>query len=158
MSSFQFETASVEERNAKCAEFMPASDINPICGYYLTWRGKMWQRLAVKSIDEAQSWLNIAKLNKHNWNQLLPEHPWHLRSEIGVSEFHHRVRYSDTPAGAWMLIEELDRRGFSVLLRRRDGKTELDAVCKVTNVSISAKGDDFPKLTAKLFLEIMAFA
>jgi len=107
---------------------MPPSEINPLRSYYLTKDGKLWQRLAVHTLYEAKKWLEFAKSKITYWEKLMPELEWKRRSIVGVTEHLYHVRYSDTPGGAWNLIEELTAKDWTVSVTATAQSTTVSAI------------------------------
>jgi hypothetical protein len=105
--------ASTAERNALCAQFLPPSQTNPLRSWHLAVGEKVNGRLAVKDLAEAATWLRIATCSKRNWRRVagLPDEQ---REHARVHEEVHHVRYTDTPAGAWMLMEHMHAQGWTI--------------------------------------------
>lgn len=146
-----YDAATPEERNAACAAYMPASDVNPIRSWWVTLDGVLWSRLAVRSKDEADSWLRIASMSRHNWERVMTEWPWSLRSSVGVAEHHHHVRYTDTPGGAWDLLEQMVSESWEVAVTCTGSFTTVTAV--KGSRQLSAVSDQaMPVLAGAVFL------
>jgi len=116
--------STAQERNAACGALMPKSATNPLSRWGLAYNGKPFGQipLPIPNRDNAEAWLNTAKSSKKRWSELVGETfpggcPWVLRHDVGVIEVTWHVRYSDTPGGAWMLVEQLVGDGFAVTVR-----------------------------------------
>jgi hypothetical protein len=96
------------QRNWLIGEMMKAE---PLRDYCLRRDGKTIGRLAVKSAEEAESWLRIANMSLTNWVKLMPEVPYECRAEVTIHVDSWHIRYSDTPGGGWEVIEWLRKRG-----------------------------------------------
>lgn len=142
VTRLEWSKATNIERNAACAAFMPASEINPIRSYYLTKEGKLWQRLAVKNLAEAKQWLAFAKGNFTRWEKIMPEMTWTDRNLVDVAEDTHHVRYSDTPGGAWMLIEELASKGWTVSVVTTGHSSGVSAILKSAHHHVIGKMEE----------------
>jgi hypothetical protein len=110
--SIKWNESTPEQRNAACAQFMPPSEVNPIVSWWLYCDGKAGYQLRVLTKQEAEDGLRMIKASPETWADCtgFPE-PYRAGAEI--REIHRHVRYSDTPGGAWMLIEQLNVKGWT---------------------------------------------
>lgn len=120
MKTLNWNELTSEQRNAECSRFMPASDVNPIRQWWLTFDGQWYQRLPLKeqTRDAAEKWLASAKESKVTWDYIFEalHFPWSFRNRVAVKEQTWHVRYSDTPGGAWELVEQMNQQGWTFSL------------------------------------------
>jgi hypothetical protein len=140
---------SAEERDALCAKYMPASVVNPLRQWWLTLEGKYWCRLMVENEEEASRWLAKANESKQNWDKLIEDWPWVLREEVGIKEQTWHVRYSTTPGGAWDLLEDLKKKGWTVQIILTPERISLSIIKDVQHIRL---GNTLSEPAAFLYL------
>lgn len=113
-SEFNWDGATVETRNEACGQFMPPSEVNPMRSYLVSAPTRRPVKLALHSREEAEAWLRIAAGSEETWKRVMPEWPAPLRKMAKIEEQHYYPRYTDTPGGAWVLVEELVNRNLTV--------------------------------------------
>jgi hypothetical protein len=122
--------STVAQRNAACAQFMPKSSVNPIRQFDLVYKIPEVDAVVMgtiplqkPTIEAATAWLKEAKSSPFKWAAMVGEKPssggvsWKLREYVSVQERTWHVRYSDTPGGAWNLVEKLVVEGYAVTVR-----------------------------------------
>lgn len=134
-----------DQRNEACARFMPASDVNPMRNWWLYADGKWGYPLSVKNQQEADQALALLTKDDATWVEYT-NYPAKYRASAEVREVQHHVRYSNTPGGAWMLVQQLCADGWSVAI---------DTDAKDTQV-IASRGGRQHHLSHQSFDEAMA--
>lgn len=144
--------ATLAQRNAACAQFMPKSGINPLRRYDLVYTLPDVDGITIGQIplqqptmEAATKWLEMAKSSRSRWAELVGEDsksggcPWTLRDHVTLVESTWHYRYTDTPGGAWTLVEQLVSEAYDVTVR---------SYCRATSVSIA------PTSQGRFFLEL----
>jgi hypothetical protein len=151
VTRLEWSKATTEARNAACAAFLPASDTNPMRTFYLKAYGKIKNRLLVENLKAAEAWLHAAKASKTNWEKLMPEMLWAERGILEVAEEIYHLRYSDTPGGAWMLIEHLTSKGWTVSVTTTQESSGVSAILGVQHHHVLGK---MSEAVAECFLKV----
>lgn len=146
---FYWDSSSPEQRNALCASYMPQGDLNPIRSWHVQAGGQLI-RLAVQSLAEAEAWLRVATASPRNWERVA-ELPEACRLTARIVEHQRHLRYTDTPAGAWALLEQLMEEGWLVNLRAQKG-TLTALTVKRGEEYHQYPGQDMAELVGKAFL------
>ncbi len=152
MSQKQFNwlAATPEQRDAACAAFMPQSDVNPLKSWALYLDGKYAYDVRALNLESAQKSLASAlKLTPKKWTELT-RFPASLRATAEIRENHHHVRYSDTPGGAWMLIEDLNKHGWTVEIKSRP--SSITVVFTLGGIRKEASGTSMSEVIAQCYL------
>jgi hypothetical protein len=166
-TALNWKSATPEQRNDACACFMPPSEVNPILAWHLLIGQHDMGALACISRKEADTWLSLLQTNRDDFERVMGKYcVWDKRLECQIVEHRRSLRYSDTPGGAWTLIEELKRQGYLIAIAARAGQTAISAerhdkpaiITQSSALSPQSFGfsgpEPFPELAAMLFLTL----
>lgn len=129
-TQLNWKATTPEQRNNACACFMPPSDCNPILSWHLHIGEFDLGALTIQTQREADEFrAQILKLNAQEWeySPLAKYACWDRREACQLVQHRRSLRYSDTPGGAWTLMEELKRQGHMIAIAARAGATFISA-------------------------------
>lgn len=129
-TTLNWKSSTPAQRNAACACFMPPSNVNPIRSWHLHVGGDDLGPMAIGSQKEADDFMaRIPRLDQQTWEQssLRKFLAWEKRDLLHVVERRRNVNYSNTPGGAWMLLDRLMAEGYMIAVAARSGLTALSA-------------------------------
>lgn len=172
-TTFDFKNSTPAQRNEACARFLPPSDVNPIRSWHLQFvlpaRPEQGQpepvthdagQLMVKSRDEALAWLKKLGSSRKAWKRAGIPLPWSYSHLAQIAEDERHVNYTNTPGGAWMLIEHLKAQSYSIVIGVQEGITRVSAT-KVNHLAIEQAptvgfigAEPFHELIGMLFLKL----
>lgn len=127
-TQLNWKATTPEHRNNACACFMPPSDCNQILSWHLHIGKQDMGPLTVQTKNEADAWLSIRQSSREHFERSFGKFcPWDQRLDCQIVEHRRSLRYSDTPGGAWTLMEELKRQGHMIAIAARAGATFISA-------------------------------